>query len=107
MSTTPSTTESQSQRAPIPAADADLETTWRFLEEGLGHIMSGDQISYMDYQELYTVAYNCMTVSRMPNQSQAVANAQSDVFLYTQLRRIITDVYMPFTDRKCDALCSL
>lgn len=94
MSTTSSTTESQSQRAPIPAANADLETTWRFLEEGLGHIMSGDQISYMDYQELYTVAYNCMAVSRMPNQSQEVANAQSDVLVYSQLRRIITDAYI-------------
>lgn len=94
MSTTSSTTESQSQRAPIPAANADLETTWRFLEEGLGRIMSGDQISYMDYQELYTVAYNCMTVSRMPNQSQEVANAQSDVLVYSQLRRIITDAYI-------------
>lgn len=94
MSTTSSTTESQSQRAPTPAANADLETTWKFLEEGLSHIMSGHQISYMDYQELYTVAYNCMTVSRMPNQSQEVANAQSDVLVYSQLRRIITDAYI-------------
>ncbi|PBK82193.1 Cullin repeat-containing protein [Armillaria gallica] len=46
---------------PIPPANADLITTWAFLEEGvLDHIMTKLQtgVSYSKYMSLYTVAYN-------------------------------------------------
>ncbi|KAF8917037.1 Cullin-domain-containing protein [Mucidula mucida] len=45
---------------PIPPANADLATTWAFLEEGVDHIMTKLQtgVSYSKYMALYTVAYN-------------------------------------------------
>ncbi|OJA08798.1 hypothetical protein AZE42_01280 [Rhizopogon vesiculosus] len=54
---------------PMPPANADLATTWAFLEEGVHHIMTGlhTSISYYDYNSLYTVAYNYCTSSRIPN----------------------------------------
>lgn len=72
----------------IPAANADLETVWRFLEEGMDHIMSGDQISYARNMELYTVIYHYMT--SMPMKGYAndqVRNAQSNV-LVNQLQQM-------------------
>ncbi|KAL5501399.1 CDC53_2 [Sanghuangporus vaninii] len=51
----------------MPAPNADLETTWRFLEEGVDHIMTKLQtgVSYSKYMSLYTVSYNYCTSSRM------------------------------------------
>ncbi|EPQ51002.1 Cullin-domain-containing protein [Gloeophyllum trabeum ATCC 11539] len=52
---------------PMPPANADLATTWAFLEEGVDHIMTKLQtgVSYSKYMGLYTVAYNYCTSSRM------------------------------------------
>ena len=51
----------------MPPANADLQTTWNFLEEGVDHIMTKLQtgVSYSKYMSLYTVAYNYCTSSRM------------------------------------------
>jgi hypothetical protein len=53
--------------ASMPPANADLATTWAFLEEGVDHIMTKLQtgVSYSKYMALYTVAYNYCTSSRM------------------------------------------
>jgi cullin 1 len=52
---------------PIPRANADLQTTWAYLEEGIDHIMDHprDGISYKWYMNLYTVAMNYCMSSRM------------------------------------------
>ncbi|KAH8108737.1 Cullin-domain-containing protein [Phellopilus nigrolimitatus] len=52
---------------------ADLETTWRFLEEGVDHIMTKLQtgVSYSKYMSLYTVSYNYCTSSRMHGSPEA------------------------------------
>ncbi|KAL5482829.1 CDC53_2 [Sanghuangporus weigelae] len=54
---------------PIPPANADLETTWRFLEEGVNDVMMNfhkGRATYSDYMTLYTVSYNyCKTTVRM------------------------------------------
>ncbi|KAI6114120.1 Cullin-domain-containing protein [Pisolithus sp. B1] len=51
----------------LPPSNADLATTWAFLEEGVDHIMTKLQtgVSYTKYIGLYTVAYNYCTSSRM------------------------------------------
>lgn len=53
--------------APMPPANADLATTWAYLEEGVDHIMTRLQegLSYTKYMNLYTVAYNYCVSSRM------------------------------------------
>ncbi|KAG6918745.1 hypothetical protein DXG01_011936 [Tephrocybe rancida] len=52
---------------PMPPPTADLQTTWKFLEEGVDHIMTKLQtgVSYSKYMSLYTVAYNYCTSSKM------------------------------------------
>ncbi|KAI0771155.1 Cullin-domain-containing protein [Trametes elegans] len=52
---------------PMPPANADLATTWAFLEEGVDHIMTKLQtgVSYSKYMSLYTVSYNYCTSSKM------------------------------------------
>ncbi|KAG8788187.1 hypothetical protein FRC15_005626 [Serendipita sp. 397] len=51
----------------MPPANADLQTTWAYLEEGVDHIMTRlkEGISYSKYMNLYTVAYNYCVSSRM------------------------------------------
>ncbi|KAG8931290.1 hypothetical protein FRC03_005689 [Tulasnella sp. 419] len=51
----------------IPGQNADLQTTWEFLEEGVDHIMTrlNEGVSYSKYMNLYTVAYNYCTSSKM------------------------------------------
>ena len=52
---------------PMPPPNADLATTWAYLEEGVDHIMTKLQtgVSYSKYMSLYTVSYNYCTSSRM------------------------------------------
>ncbi|KAG2009878.1 ubiquitin-protein ligase [Coprinopsis cinerea AmutBmut pab1-1] len=52
---------------PMPPPSADLATTWRYLEDGVDHIMTKLQtgVSYTKYMSLYTVAYNYCTSSKM------------------------------------------
>ncbi|KAI0669208.1 Cullin-domain-containing protein [Trametes maxima] len=52
---------------PMPPANADLITTWAYLEEGVDHIMTKLQtgVSYSKYMSLYTVSYNYCTSSKM------------------------------------------
>ncbi|KAI0366592.1 Cullin-domain-containing protein [Pilatotrama ljubarskyi] len=51
----------------MPPANADLATTWAYLEEGVDHIMTKLQtgVSYSKYMSLYTVSYNYCTSSKM------------------------------------------
>ncbi|KAJ7069869.1 Cullin [Mycena amicta] len=62
----------------MPAASADLQTTWAFLEDGVDHIMTKLQtgVSYSKYMSLYTVAYNYCTSSKMstPSENSGIAN---------------------------------
>ncbi|KAI1794850.1 Cullin-domain-containing protein [Ganoderma leucocontextum] len=51
----------------MPPPNADLATTWTYLEEGVDHIMTKLQtgVSYSKYMSLYTVSYNYCTSSKM------------------------------------------
>ncbi|OBZ68755.1 Cullin-1 [Grifola frondosa] len=51
----------------MPPQNADLATTWAYLEEGVDHIMTKLQtgVSYSKYMSLYTVSYNYCTSSKM------------------------------------------
>ncbi|KAJ7645450.1 Cullin [Mycena polygramma] len=64
----------------MPAATADLQTTWSFLEDGVDHIMTKLQtgVSYSKYMSLYTVAYNYCTSSKMQGTSADHAGAISN-----------------------------
>lgn len=55
----------------MPPPNADLATTWAYLEEGVDHIMTKLQtgVSYSKYMSLYTVSYNYCTSSKMHNTS--------------------------------------
>ncbi len=66
MATSTTPTAASTQLA-MPAANADLDTTWKYLEEGVDHIMTKLQtgVSYSKYMSLYTVSYNYCTSSRM------------------------------------------
>lgn len=59
-------TSSAKDAPPLPA-NADLNTTWEYLQEGIDHIMTRlhTGISYSTYMGLYTVSYNYCTSSRM------------------------------------------
>ncbi|CDO68271.1 hypothetical protein BN946_scf184842.g34 [Trametes cinnabarina] len=61
------TTTAAKEAYPMPSANADLATTWAYLEEGVDHIMTKLQtgVSYSKYMSLYTVAYNYCTSSKM------------------------------------------
>ena len=56
---------------PMPPPNADLATTWAYLEEGVDHIMTKLQtgVSYSKYMSLYTVSYNYCTSSKMHGTS--------------------------------------
>ena len=58
-----STLESNEQFTAMPPPDADLETTWRFLEAGFIHIMTNG-VSYSKYMILYTVTMNYCSFPR-------------------------------------------
>lgn len=47
----------------MPPANADIATTWAFLEEGVDHIMTkrDTDLSYERFWALYTVQYNYCT----------------------------------------------
>lgn len=79
--------------APMPAANADLATTWAYLEEGVDHIMTRlrEGISYSKYMNLYTVAYNYCVSSRMHG------NLDSSVGLGGRSESGVFVVLEPFT----------
>ena len=62
---------------PMPPANADLATTWAFLEEGVDHIMTKLQtgVSYSKYMALYTVSYNYCTSSKMHGGGETLGMA--------------------------------
>ncbi|KAG8984440.1 hypothetical protein FRB95_009792 [Tulasnella sp. JGI-2019a] len=51
----------------MPPTGSDLQTTWKFLEEGVDHIMTrlNEGVSPSKYMNLYTVEYNYCTSSKM------------------------------------------
>ena len=58
---------------PMPPANANLATTWRFLEEGLDHIMTRlEGIPWAQYMSLHTVAYNYCTSSLAQSNTDTV-----------------------------------
>lgn len=62
----------------MPPANADLATTWAYLEEGVDHIMTKLQtgVSYSKYMSLYTVSYNYCTSSKMHNTGDTTTLGQ-------------------------------
>lgn len=62
----------------MPPAHADLATTWKYLEEGVDHIMTKLQtgVSYSKYMSLYTVSYNYCTSSKMHASNDQVGLGQ-------------------------------
>lgn len=71
-----------SNQYPMPPSNADLTTTWRYLEEGVDHIMTKLQtgVSYSKYMSLYTVAYNYCTSSKMHGSGESVGLGQRSAF---------------------------
>lgn len=57
----------------MPHANADLATTWAFLEEGISHIITRPRtgVSYPKYMALSTVIYNYCTSSNAPREGVA------------------------------------
>ena len=68
---------------PMPPANADLVTTWAYLEEGVDHIMTKLQtgVSYSKYMSLYTVSYNYCTSSKMHNTGDSSSLGQRSEYL--------------------------
>lgn len=68
---------------PMPPPNADLATTWAFLEEGVDHIMTKLQtgVSYSKYMALYTVSYNYCTSSKMHGGGETLGMAGRSKFL--------------------------
>ncbi|KIP06829.1 hypothetical protein PHLGIDRAFT_72117 [Phlebiopsis gigantea 11061_1 CR5-6] len=62
----------------MPPPNADLATTWAYLEEGVDHIMTKLQtgVSYSKYMSLYTVSYNYCTSSKMHNTGDSSSLGQ-------------------------------
>lgn len=62
----------------MPPPHADLATTWKYLEEGVDHIMVKLQtgVSYSKYMSLYTVSYNYCTSSKMHGAGEQVGLGQ-------------------------------
>lgn len=60
----------------MPSSSADLAQTWSFLEEGVDHIMTrlNEGVSYSKYMNLYTVAYNYCTSSKMHGSTLEPSN---------------------------------
>lgn len=67
MASSSSSTSGALSLGSIPPAGSDLETTWKFLEAGIDHIMCRLQagMSYSTYMSLYTTSYNYCTQSRI------------------------------------------
>ena len=67
---------------PMPPPNADLPTTWAFLEEGVDHIMTKLQtgVSYSKYMALYTVSYNYCTSSKMHGGGETLGMAGRSKF---------------------------
>ena len=67
---------------PMPPPNADLATTWAFLEEGVDHIMTKLQtgVSYSKYMALYTVSYNYCTSSKMHGGGETLGMAGRSEF---------------------------
>ena len=67
---------------PMPPANADLATTWSFLEEGINHIMTTPQtVPYAKYMACYVVAYNYCTSSKMHGGGETLGMAGRSKFL--------------------------
>ncbi|TFK69401.1 ubiquitin-protein ligase [Pluteus cervinus] len=51
----------------MPGKNADLEETWKYLNEGVDHIMTRLEsgLSFSDYTSLYTTVYNYCTSTKM------------------------------------------
>ena len=62
----------------MPPPNADLQTTWTYLEEGVDHIMTKLQtgVSYSKYMSLYTVSYNYCTSSKMHAAGETMSLGQ-------------------------------
>jgi cullin 1 len=62
----------------MPPANADLATTWAYLEDGVDHIMTKLQtgVSYSKYMSLYTVSYNYCTSSKMHSAGDGMSLGQ-------------------------------
>lgn len=69
-----------SSNPPMPPQNADLPTTWAYLEEGVDHIMTKLQtgVSYSKYMSLYTVSYNYCTSSKMHNSESMTLGQRSE-----------------------------
>jgi cullin 1 len=68
---------------PMPLPTADLDTTWAFLEDGMDLIMMNQTgVSYAKYRDLYTVAYNYCTSSKMPSNSSEQSAAGRCLLLF-------------------------
>ena len=66
-----------------PPPNADLATTWAFVEDELDHIMTksqGGNLSYPKYMATYAVIYNYCTSSKMHGEGETLGMAGRSEF---------------------------
>ena len=82
---------------PMPPPNADLATTWAFLEEGIDHIMTKlpTGVSYHKFMALYMVSYNYCTSSKMHGGAETVGEAGRSKFLSIQTPITHHSVFLP------------
>ena len=70
-------------RSPMPQQNADPETTWAYLEEGIDRIMAEPgQMQYARYMSLYTIAYTLCTTSRAQDTGEQESDQRSESEIY-------------------------
>ncbi|KAI0916807.1 hypothetical protein AcW1_007843 [Taiwanofungus camphoratus] len=86
-------TSSTSGAYPMPPPNADLPTTWAYLEEGVDHIMTKLQtgVSYSKYMSLYTVSYNYCTSSKMHGAGEQPGLGHRSELLFRSALRVHFD----------------
>jgi hypothetical protein len=92
----------------MPPANADLTTTWAYLEEGVDHIMTKLQtgVSYSKYMSLYTVSYNYCTSSKMHNSTDSSSLGQRSEYsvAFTLLERLLNVLISSSSGCKSDGI---
>ena len=101
---------SSSSSAPstMPAPTADLATTWKYLEEGVDHIMTKLQtgVSYSKYMSLYTVSYNYCTSSKMHNtgDSSTLGQRSKSCTATSLTRELLNHLLSPLSGCESDGI---
>lgn len=81
MSTSSSASEIGIQNTlPIPDTSADLDTFWRYVEEGMDHVFFGERVLYSRLLPLYTVVYRYMESITV---KEGIKDPQSNILIHS------------------------